>query len=133
MSATLKAALVGGIARAVMAVGTAALAGTGIGGVFNLGAENAVDAQTLLKGTINNSQLRVTNQLGTDSAMGVYGIHSAAAGAGPPIRGDTSSTGANAAGVLGRVGAAGSVGSSAGVRGVNAGPGNGVSGQSSNG
>ena len=40
---SLKSALIGGIAGAVMAAGTAALAGTGIGGVFNLGVDNSVD------------------------------------------------------------------------------------------
>jgi len=39
----LKAAVIGGIAGAVMVVGTVAVAGTGIGGVFNLGVDNSVD------------------------------------------------------------------------------------------
>ena len=58
-----KGAVVGGIAGAICAAGTVALAGTGIGGVFNLGGDNTVNGQTQLRGnTGGNPQLRVNNQ-----------------------------------------------------------------------
>jgi hypothetical protein len=42
-------------------VATAAMAGTGIGGVFNLGKTNTVDATTSLSGSSSGAQLGVTN------------------------------------------------------------------------
>jgi hypothetical protein len=73
MSATsLKAAVVGGIAGAVMAVGTVAVAGNGIGGVFNLGTVNTVGATTTLTGaTAGGPQLQVTNTSTTGAATGL--------------------------------------------------------------
>ncbi len=40
---------------------SSALAGTGIGGIFNLGQLNTVDAQSQLRGTANNALLRIVN------------------------------------------------------------------------
>ena len=83
-----KGAVAGGIAGALCAAATVALAGTGINGIFNLGVDNSVDGQTLLHGnTGSNPQLRVNNQQGTDAAIGVLGAHSAAAGAGAGAQG----------------------------------------------
>ena len=57
--------LIGAVAGAVVAVvvlfGGSALAGTGIGGVFNLGQTNTVNAQTVLTGSSNAGLLEVTN------------------------------------------------------------------------
>ena len=105
MSATsLKAAVIGGIAGAVMAGRTVALAGSGVGGVFNLGVDNTVDGQTELRGnTGGNPQLRVNNQQGTDAAVGMLGVHSAAGGKGAGIQGETASIAAGASAVFGRV------------------------------
>jgi len=131
---SLKAAVIGGIAGAVMAVGTVALAGNGVGGVFNLGVDNTVDGQTQLHGsTGGNPQLRVNNQQGTDAAVGVFGTHSASAGAGAGVQGETNSTAAGANGVFGRVVPAGAAGDSNGVKGVNNGAGRGVYGQGASG
>ncbi len=67
-----KGAVAGGIAGALCAAATVALAGTGINGIFNLGVDNSVDGQTQLRGnTGGNPQLRVNNQQGTDGAIGV--------------------------------------------------------------
>ena len=54
---------------AALTLGTAstALAGSGVGGVFNLGVTNAVDAVTSLVGTVAGPSLRITNN-STDSA-----------------------------------------------------------------
>ena len=125
--------MIGGIAGAICAAGTVALAGTGIGGVFNLGVENTVDGQTQLRGnTGGNPQLRVTNQQGTDAAIGVLGTHSAAGGKGAGVQGETASGAAGAAAVLGRVTSATSAGDSAAVKGVNLGTGYGVTGSTTN-
>jgi hypothetical protein len=51
-----------------------AIAGTGVGGVFNLGQTNTVDAQTILNGNPGgNAQLRVQNTSGGSGAFGVLG------------------------------------------------------------
>jgi hypothetical protein len=49
-------------------VATAAMAGTGIGGVFNLGKTNTVDATTSLTGSTSGAQLGITNA-GTGPAL----------------------------------------------------------------
>jgi hypothetical protein len=62
-----------GVASIVL-VASAALAGTGIGSVFNLGATNSVNASTVLNGTTNGQQLRIVN-VSTGSAATGVGIH----------------------------------------------------------
>jgi hypothetical protein len=57
----LKGALIGGLSAAVVMVSSAALAGTGIGAVFNLGKVNSVNAQSALVGSSSLSMLRVKN------------------------------------------------------------------------
>jgi len=52
-------------------VSTAALAGTGIGGVFNLGTTNRTNASTVLQGSTNGSQLRVVNDARTGTGIGI--------------------------------------------------------------
>ena len=67
-------ALVGGMTF----VSTAALAGTGIGGVFNLGRTNTTNASTVLRGSTKGQQLRVVNSASTGSSTTGIGIHTAA-------------------------------------------------------
>src|SRR4029079_19619801 len=102
-------ALAGALA-AVLIITTSAIAGSGVGGVFNLGQTNTVDAQTLLSGNPGgNPQLKVV-AAGTAAAVrgdaargiGVTGIHAASTGIGSGVEGRTASTDANSAGVLGR-------------------------------
>jgi hypothetical protein len=57
----LKGAAVGGIGAALVLVGSSALAGTGIGGVFNLGQSNTVNQPSVLSGTTPGDQLGVVN------------------------------------------------------------------------
>jgi len=57
----LKGALVGGLSGALVMVATAALAGSGIGGVFNLGVKNSVNATSALIGKTAGAMLRVKN------------------------------------------------------------------------
>jgi hypothetical protein len=80
-----KGSVVGGVAGTLMAAATVAVAGNGIGGVFNLGVSNTVDANTELRGNVAspNPQLRVVNtgsgpavqgeSSGTTAGYGVYG------------------------------------------------------------
>lgn len=57
----LKGAAAGGIGAAVVLLASTAVAGTGIGGVFNLGQDNTVNATTALTGNTSGPQLRVKN------------------------------------------------------------------------
>jgi hypothetical protein len=102
----MKGAVVGGIAGAFVAAAAIALAGTGVGGIFNLGQDNVVNAQTSLRGAAaGNVQLRVENQSNgvgvvgqSESGKGVYGKHTATTGVEPGIQGETAS--ATGAGVV---------------------------------
>ena len=122
--------LLGACAAALVLVTTTALAGSGVGGVFNLGQVNMVDAQSTLSGNPGGSpQLKVVNS-GTGAALrgeaqsgvgvngiavtgtgeqgqsqdgiGVVGIHSATTGVNPGVQGTTNSDDANGAAVVGR-------------------------------
>src|SRR5437867_2612467 len=75
----LKGALAGGIAGTVCAAAAVALAGTGIGSVFNLGQTNSVDARSMLTGQPPNaaSQLIVQN---AGTGRGVAASSAAAGG-----------------------------------------------------
>jgi len=73
----LKGVVLGAVVCGVTVTSTAALAGTGIGGVFNLGATNRVNASTLLQGTTTGQQLRVVNSASTGSGTTGIGIHTA--------------------------------------------------------
>jgi hypothetical protein len=57
------------VSAAVLA-GTAAQAGTGVGGVFNLGKTNKVNASSTLKGSTSGKTLQLTNT-GAGSGLGV--------------------------------------------------------------
>src|SRR5215472_7400189 len=66
----MKGALVGAIASSLVMISASALAGTGIGGVFNLGQTNRVNAQTTLRGSVNGRSLQLTNT-GSGPALGI--------------------------------------------------------------
>ena len=66
------ALLYGGMLLAATA--TAALAGNGIGGVFNLGQVNTVNTPTRLEGTTTSRQLWVRNASTSTASVGVAGI-----------------------------------------------------------
>jgi hypothetical protein len=59
------------IVSSTTVVSTAALAGTGIGGVFNLGTTNRTNATTVLQGATNGSELRVANDARTGIGIGI--------------------------------------------------------------
>jgi hypothetical protein len=111
----------------VMLAVTSALAGTGIGDVFNLGQVNSVDDTSTLQGNVPaGAQLLVHNQ-GNGAAVrgesnggrGVVGTHDSANGTNPGVEGDTSSDDNAAVGVLGRVLPSAPGMDSAAVRGIN--------------
>jgi hypothetical protein len=56
-----RGAVVGGVGAAVVLFASSALAGTGVGAVFNLGVSNAVNQTTSLTGASAGAQLAVTN------------------------------------------------------------------------
>jgi hypothetical protein len=108
MHRTLKAAVVGGITGAFVAAATVAVAGTGVGGIFNLGQTNSVDAQSELSGTVDGpAQLYVNNKGSgpavrgiSDTGAGVIGQHDGTTGGTSGVAGYTSSTSPFSAGVL---------------------------------
>lgn len=59
---------------------TAAVAGSGVGGVFNLGQTNTVNAPTQLQGSTTAQQLRVLNRSTATGAVGVLGQSSRGTG-----------------------------------------------------
>ena len=67
----LKGVVVGAITSTVMLIATTALAGNGIGAVFNLGKTNSVDATTRLTGSTAGRMLQVTNTGGGSGATGI--------------------------------------------------------------
>jgi hypothetical protein len=122
-------ALAGALA-AVLVTTTTALAGSGVGGVFNLGVVNSVNGETKLTGNpganallrltgsgtaatlradatsgpaINGVSTSGTGQFGQSSTgTGIDGRHSAATGASSGVFGQTNSTDPASAGVTGR-------------------------------
>jgi hypothetical protein len=67
----MKGALAGGVGAFVVMGATAALAGTGVGGIFNLGQTNTVNHVTTLTGSETGAGLQVTN---TSTATGATGL-----------------------------------------------------------
>src|SRR5690348_5723411 len=119
MSGSFVKGVVLGAVVSVLTMGAAsAVAGTGVGDVFNLGTTNTVDAINVLTGSVGgNSELRVDN---TSTAASSFGILSRVTPAAP---------GVNSAGVRGVIVGTGAEGF--GVVGIHNGTGVGVLGQSS--
>jgi hypothetical protein len=65
-----------------VALGGTALAGSGVGGIFNLGQSNTVDATTPLSGATAGAQLSVTN---TSTATGATALSLTTAAGKPPL------------------------------------------------
>ena len=114
-----------GACAGVLLTTTSALAGSGVGGVFNLGEVNTVNAQTTLSGNAGaNPQLRVENAATVQNAFGVLGRITAGSPAAQTagVRGINSGTNANGFGVWGfhqgsGVGVFGETGAGTGVLG----------------
>ena len=70
--------LIGSIASTLVLASAAAMAGTGVGAVFNLGKTNKVNAQSALTGSTSSKTLQLTNS-GTGAGVGI----SVAAGKAP--------------------------------------------------
>jgi hypothetical protein len=83
LSMFLKGSVVGAVsALTVLATGSA-LAGSGVGGVFNLGQTNTVNAKSTLSGNVNAAQLGVVN---TSTATGATGLAITTATDRPPFK-----------------------------------------------
>lgn len=67
-SRVIKGAAVGAVASTIVMISATAVAGTGVGGVFNLGKTNTVNKQSTLTGTSSSASLRVSNS-GTGPAL----------------------------------------------------------------
>jgi len=78
----LKGVVLGSVVSLVMLTATAAFAGSGVGGVFNLGKYNGVNGTTALAGRTNGGQLNVTN---IDNESGSTGIGITVHGGRPPL------------------------------------------------
>jgi hypothetical protein len=122
--------LLGAGAAALILATTTALAGSGVGGVFNLGQTNTVDAQTMLTGNpgenpllrlkgsgtaatiradstsgiaVNGIATSGTGQYGqSTSGNGLFGVHTGTTGTTSGVYGQTASTDPASAGVTGR-------------------------------
>jgi hypothetical protein len=65
-----KGVLLGALTSTVVLIAASAVAGTGVGAVFNLGRANTVNAQSTLRGATAGKNLQLTNT-GTGSALGL--------------------------------------------------------------
>ena len=123
--------LAGALAGALVVAASTAFAGSGVGGVFNLGQVNKVNASSVLAGNAGSKQLLQVNatggtgaairamsangigvngvstygtgQLGRSmSGVGLLGLHTASSGTASGIEGRSVSSNVNSAGVTGR-------------------------------
>jgi hypothetical protein len=93
----LKGCAVGAVCVLVGGISTLALAGSGVGGVFNLGVSNSVDAQTKLTGAAaGTAQLQVSNTSAGAGSIGVRGNNASTAAA---LQGENSSGGVGVYGI----------------------------------
>lgn len=72
-----KGVVMGAVVCGMTVMSTAAFAGTGIGGVFNLGRTNTINGSTVLAGSTRGQQLSVVNNARTGSGITGIGIHTA--------------------------------------------------------
>src|SRR5262245_41664939 len=110
MTKNLGRPLLGACAAAVVFTTATALAGSGVGGVLNLGQTNTVNGSSVLTGATAAPQLKVVNQntanhsilaqTGEGSGIALYGKHTGSTGTGAGVQGETASP--DGAGVLAR-------------------------------
>lgn len=105
-----KGVVIGAGTSVLVMTAAAALAGTGVGGIFNLGVTNSVDDQSALVGTVDNgAQFSVRND-GTgfgirsysSGGRGILGQHNSTTGTLAGVEGATISTDPNAIAIRGR-------------------------------
>ncbi len=77
-----KGTVLGAVVGSLTLVSTVAVAGTGVGGIFNLGQSNSVNATTTLTGATSGKQLQVTN---SSTGVGAAGIGIKVAAGKPPL------------------------------------------------
>ena len=125
MRTFLKGAFAGGVGAALVLAATAAIAGTGIGGIFNLGQSNTVNATSSLSGASVGAQLQVTNSSTDKAAQGIAAFNNSAAatlygrnsGAGPAVSGRADKTNNGVEGVSAGAGASGVYGANTSTNG----------------
>jgi hypothetical protein len=125
MRTFLKGAFAGGVGAALVLTATAAIAGTGIGGIFNLGQSNTVNATSALSGASVGAQLQVTNSSTDKAAQGIAAFNNSAAatlygrnsGAGPGVSGRADKTNNGVEGVSAGAGASGVFGANTSTNG----------------
>jgi hypothetical protein len=71
--------VLGAVVSTLVLAAATAMAGTGVGAVFNLGRTNSVDAQSILRGEVAGRSLQITNT-GTGAGLGIT-----VEGGNPPI------------------------------------------------
>jgi len=62
--------VLGAVVATLVLIAATALAGTGVGATFNLGRTNTVDAQSILRGSVDQRSLQITNT-GSGSGLGI--------------------------------------------------------------
>jgi hypothetical protein len=77
----LKGVVLGAATSTLVLTAASALAGSGVGGVFNLGQTNPVNGTSTLSGTSAGAQLKVTNASTAGTGVGVYGQSKSTTGA----------------------------------------------------
>ncbi len=85
-----KGVVVGAIVSSFVLMATSAMAGTGVGAIFNLGKTNKVNAPTSLSGTTSANNLQITNK-GTGGGVGI----TVASGAAPIVVNSTAGKATN--------------------------------------
>jgi len=85
-----KGVVLGAVVSTVVLIAATAFAGSGKGGIFNLGVNNTVDATTKLHGAAQGAMLNITN---AGSEPGSSGLVVGAGSTPPAIRGANSGTG----------------------------------------
>jgi hypothetical protein len=100
-----------GLVCALLGGAAVALAGSGVGGIFNLGQSNSVDAKSTLIGASPSAQLQVTNTSTTPGSAGL-GVSSASSSATGSFANSSSGVGVNASSSSGNAVLAQSAGAS---------------------
>ncbi|MDQ2984233.1 MAG: hypothetical protein M3R70_09975 [Actinomycetota bacterium] len=70
-----KGIVLGAVVSMLVLVASSAIAGTGLGGIFNLGESNTVDATSGLSGAVLGPQLQVTNNGTGASSQSIAGVN----------------------------------------------------------
>ena len=120
-----KGIVLGAVVSILVLVASTAVAGTGIGGIFNLGQTNTVNATSALSGASVGAQLQVTNSGTGSGAQGIGAFSNSVAatlygrnsGGGPGVSGRSDKRGNGVEGVSAGAGASGVYGANTSTNG----------------